>query len=62
MSVLMAVTNSSRPNVQAWVKQVEGMKGTYVVAYQDGDKHWIDGGWTHLQAVMKAQKHCEDVK
>lgn len=61
MSIVMAVTNTNRPDVKALVKALNSTNRVYVVAYQDGDKHWVDSTTSHLEALHKAQKHCEDV-
>ena len=59
MSTVMAVTNSNRPNVVAWV--VAGDHGLYGVKLRtDGVDSW-EHGLDRITAVFKAQTHCADI-
>ena len=59
MNTVMAVTNSNRPNVAAWVSA--GGRGLYWVKLRtDGVDSW-EHGLDHLTAIFKAQAHCADI-
>ena len=59
MNTVMAVTNSNRPNVAAWVSA--GPRGLYGVKLRtDGVDSW-EHGLDHLTALFKAQSHCADI-
>lgn len=59
MSTTMAVSNSNRPAVKAWVR-FDTMQGTYVVEFREHDDIWFEHGLTHLEAIFKAHTHCKD--
>lgn len=58
MSTVMAVTNSNRPDVAAWVTQ--NGAGLYTVKLKVGDTNHYMHGLGHLEAIFKAQQHCAD--
>lgn len=59
MSTVMAVTNSNRPNVAAWV--VAGDHGLYGVKLRTDGVDSLEHGLDHLTAIFKAQAHCADI-
>ena len=59
MNTVMAVTNSNRPNVAAWVSA--GPNGLYWVKLRtDGVDIW-EHRLDHLTAIFKAHTHCADI-
>lgn len=61
MAIILAVSNSTRPNVQAWVSRDPHNGPGYTVQVKTDDisvfHHWR----TQLEALHIAYTHCQDL-